>query len=190
LVWSGLVLTPIPEPEPPKSAQSAYKAATASWKKDITIEIDSNTNMIKELEALPKDSSTIAAIGDLKTRIAKLEQLRKQPPPPLVLEGKDKVKYDSDWKKYSSQTKKLEAFRMKTASLIIGQITPVLLARLELLAEWEATRSSQDPLKLFELIEKSVLEQTKDAYPYKIVMDYMTSFCNFTESSCRGCYCC
>jgi hypothetical protein len=142
----------IPEPEPPESAQDAHSAATASWKMDITIKIESNTNTITELEALPKDSSTIVAIGDLKTKIAKLEQLRKQSPPPLVLQGKDKVRYDSAWKKYTSQTEKLEAFRMKTASLIIGQITPVLLSRLEQLPEWAATRSSQDPLKLFALI--------------------------------------
>jgi hypothetical protein len=91
------------------------------------------------------------------------------------------VRYDSAWKKYTSQTEKLEAFRMKTASLIVGQITPVLLSRLEQLPEWAATRSSQDPLKLFELIERYVLNQTKDAYPYKIVMDYMTDFCNYRQ---------
>jgi hypothetical protein len=149
---------------------------------NITIEIESNTSTITELEAMrPKDASTVVAIGNLKTNIAKLEQLRKQSPPPLVLQGKDKVRYDSAWKRYTSQTEKLEAFRMKTASLIIGQITPVLLLRLEQLPEWASTRSSQDPLKLFNLIEKSVLNQTKVAYPYKIVMDYMTDFCNYRQ---------
>jgi hypothetical protein len=31
------------------------------------------------------------------------------------------------------------------------------------------------------LTEHSVLAQTKDAYPYKIAMDYMTTFCNFRQ---------
>jgi hypothetical protein len=160
----------IPEPEPPKSAQDAHNAATASWKMNITIEIESNTDTITELEAMPKDASTIVAIGTLKTNIAKLEQLRKQSPPPLVLQGKDKVRFDSAWKKkYTSQTEKLEAFRMKTASLIVGQITPVLLSRLEQLPEWAATRSSQGPLKLFELTCSPSLTKPRTHTPTRLL---------------------
>jgi hypothetical protein len=171
----------IPEPEPPKAAQEAHKAQVASWQDDIDMEIKSLTDTIADLEALKTNSSVVVTIRETKLKIAKLEKARKSNPPELVLTGKDLKKYNSDWKRYTSQVEQLDAHRMQVASLILGQITPALLTRLEQLPDWEDIRSAQDPLQLYDVIERAVWSQTKDAYPYKIAMDYFTTFCNYRQ---------
>jgi hypothetical protein len=114
----------IQEPEPPKAAQDTHKAQIASWQEDIDMEIQWYTDTIAQLlEVMKADPSVVIAIGDLKLKMAKLEKVQKSDPPQLVLTGKDLMKYNSDWKRYTSQTEKLDPPRMQVASLLLGQIS-------------------------------------------------------------------
>ena len=46
---------------------------------------------------------------------------------------------------------------------------------------WEDILKHSDPLTLFALIEKTVLAQTKDTYPYATVYDQQCSFYQFGQ---------
>jgi hypothetical protein len=47
--------------------------------------------------------------------------------------------------------------------------------------DWNTVSTSYDPLKLYQLIERTVLEQIEDQYPFATVYDQELSFYSFQK---------
>jgi hypothetical protein len=50
-------------------------------------------------------------------------------------------------------------------------------------ADWNTVSTSYDPLTLYRLIERTVLAQTEDQYPFATVYDQELSFYSFNQDS-------
>jgi hypothetical protein len=60
----------------------------------------------------------------------------------------------------------LETHQGQVYSLILGQCTQLLQDKMKQDASWTTVSVSYDPLELYRLIERVVLKQTKDQYPF------------------------
>ena len=92
-------------------------------------------------------------------------------PLPIKLEGNAKAEYDSEWRTYRERTSTLEKQRGQAFSMIRGQCMQVLLDKMKYDADWATVSSSSSPLLLMNLIEKTVLAQTDDQYPFATVYE-------------------
>ena len=66
--------------------------------------------------------------------------------------------------------------------MILGQCTQQLLDRMKQDNVWQTTPSSYDPLSLIGMIEKTVLAQTEDQYPFAIVYEQELSLYGFHKN--------
>jgi hypothetical protein len=67
------------------------------------------------------------------------------------------------------------------AHYILGQCTQMLQDKMKQDAEWMHVITSYDPLTLYHLIEKTVLAQTEDQYPFATVYDQEMAFYSFMQ---------
>jgi hypothetical protein len=77
--------------------------------------------------------------------------------------------YNSKWRSYRERQQQLSRHRGKAFSLILGQCTQLLQDKMKQATAWNAVSTSYDPLDLYRLIEKTILAQTEDQYPFAIV---------------------
>jgi hypothetical protein len=63
----------------------------------------------------------------------------------------------------------LETHQGQGHSLILGQCTQLLQDKMKQDASWTTVSTSYNPLKLYRLIERVVLKQTEDQYPFVVV---------------------
>jgi hypothetical protein len=68
-------------------------------------------------------------------------------------------------------------------SLIQGQCTQLLQDRMKQDTEWTNVSTSYDTLTLYRLIERTVLTQTEDQYPFATVYDQELSFYSFRQET-------
>ncbi|MGL5935066.1 MAG: hypothetical protein ACRCZI_05535, partial [Cetobacterium sp.] len=102
-----------------------------------------------------------------------IEQLRYEidNPPAVELRGAEKAEYDGEWKTYNLRQSKLVAHRGQIHSTMIGQCTQLLKDKLKQDADYSHVMDSCDPLKLRKLIEKIILSQSDDQYPYATLFE-------------------
>lgn len=89
----------------------------------------------------------------------------------MKMTAAEQSKHDNAMKTHSSWTAKLQENRGKAFSIISGQCTQLLEDKMKQDADWETVMQSCDPLTLYRLIEKTILAQTEDQYPYAVVHD-------------------
>ena len=80
-------------------------------------------------------------------------------------------------------TQRLAKHRGQTYSLILGQCSQLLKDKIKQDAEWNAVSISYDHLTLYRLIEKTILAQTEDQYPFATVYSQEISFYSFRQES-------
>ena len=66
--------------------------------------------------------------------------------------------------------------------MIRGQCTQVLLDRMKHDPDWRATSISSNPLTLLNLIEKTVLAQSDDQYPFATVYEQECALMGFHQN--------
>ena len=98
------------------------------------------------------------------------EELAKHEEPlEIVLFGDNKAKHKGKWKTYREKQSRLEKHGGQTFSMILGQCSRQLLNRMKQDVIWTTVETSCDVLQLISTIEKTVLAQTEDQYPFAIV---------------------
>jgi hypothetical protein len=117
-----------------------------------------------------KDPDAGFAVAELENDIEEAE-FNHSVPLPIVMYGEDKANFDAQWRMYREKLSKLEQQRGQAYSMVRGQCMPVLLDKMKHDPEWAMTTKSFDPLLLMKLIEKTILAQTDDQYPYATVYD-------------------
>jgi hypothetical protein len=101
--------------------------------------------------------------------------------PPIQVTDEQKSDRDLARKHCEARIIKLEDHRGKAYSKIYGQCMPILLDKMKHHPDWANTQS--DPLALIRLIEKTILSQTEDQYPFATVYDHETALCNFSQNT-------
>jgi Reverse transcriptase (RNA-dependent DNA polymerase) len=100
---------------------------------------------------------------------------------PIDLTDSEKTQHNNEWRTYRDRNAKLSNHRGQAFSLILGQCTQLLQDRMKQDTDYTRVSTSYDPLLLYRLIEKTILAQTEDQYPFATVYDQEASFYSFRQ---------
>jgi hypothetical protein len=100
---------------------------------------------------------------------------------PVLLTEQEKTQYGNEWRTFRERNSYLVKHRGQAYSLILGQCSQLLKDKMKQDVDWTTVSVSYDPLVLYRLIEKTVLAQTEDQYPFATVYDQELSFYNFRQ---------
>ena len=93
----------------------------------------------------------------------------------------EKTHSRNEWHAYRERNSQLAKHRGQGFSLIIGKCTQLLQDKMNQDTEWNVVRTFYDPLTLYRLIEKTVLDQTEDQYPFATVYSQELGFYAFRQ---------
>jgi hypothetical protein len=102
---------------------------------------------------------------------------------PIELTDTEKTQHNNEWRTYRERHANLMKHRGQAFSLIQGQCTQLLQDRMKQDTDWNTVSTSYDPLTLYRLIEKTVLAQTEDQYPFATVYDQEAAFYAYRQES-------
>jgi hypothetical protein len=102
---------------------------------------------------------------------------------PIELTDTEKAQFSSESKNYRERNANLLKHRGQAFSLIQGQCIQLLQDKMKQDTDWNAVSTSYDSWPLYRLIEKTVLAQTEDQYPFATVYDQELAFYLFKQES-------
>jgi hypothetical protein len=102
---------------------------------------------------------------------------------PIVLNDSQKTQFRNEWGTYRKSNANLIKHRGQALSLIQGQCTQLLQYKMKQDTDWAVVSTSYDPLTLYSLIERTILAQTEDQYPFATVYDQELSFYSFKQET-------
>jgi hypothetical protein len=102
---------------------------------------------------------------------------------PIEMSDSEKTQYSNEWRSYRERSTQLIKHRGQAFSLILGQCTQLLQDKMKQDTDWNTVSTSYDPLILYRLIEKTILAQTEDQYPFATVYDQELAFYAFRQDS-------
>ena len=88
---------------------------------------------------------------------------------PTVITDSEKTQSRNEWRTYIERNVQLTKHRGQGLSLILGQCKQLLQGKMKQDTEWNVVRTSYDPLTLYRLVEKTLLDQMEDQYPFATV---------------------
>jgi hypothetical protein len=104
-------------------------------------------------------------------------------PLPMQLDDSEATSYHNEWISFRERNSRLENQRGQAFSMIRGQCMQVLLDKMKHGTDWTTASTSYNPLTLFALIEKTILAQTEDQYPYATVYEQECTLYSFSQNS-------
>jgi hypothetical protein len=102
---------------------------------------------------------------------------------PVVLTDSEKTQFSNDWRTFQERNTNLIKHRSQAFSLIQVQSTQLLQDKMKQDTDWNTVSISYDPLTLYRLIERTLLAQTEDQYPFATVYDQELSFYLFKQDN-------
>ena len=102
---------------------------------------------------------------------------------PIDLTNSEKTQWSNDWRTYHERNSQLVKNQGQAFSLIMGQCTQLLQDKMKQDADWEAISMSYNPLLLYHLIEKMVLAQMEDQYPFVTVYEQEMVLYSFQQET-------
>jgi hypothetical protein len=102
---------------------------------------------------------------------------------PIVLNDSQKTQFSNEWRTYRERNANLINHRGQAFSLFQGQCTQLLQDKMKQNTEWALVSTSYDPLPIYCLIERTILAQTEDQYPFATVYDQELSFYSFKQET-------
>jgi hypothetical protein len=102
---------------------------------------------------------------------------------PIVLNDSQKTQFSNEWRTYRERNDNLIKHRGQAFSLIQGQCTQLLQDKMKQDTDWAVVSTSCDPLTLYSLIERTILAQTEDQYPFATVYDQELLFYSFKQET-------
>jgi hypothetical protein len=132
--------------------------------------------LLLEEEVLAGDRSARMKLAILNNAIAEGDfQLTVDVP--IEMTDSEKTQHSNKWQTYRERNAQLLKHRGQAFSLLLGQCTQLLQDRMKQGTDWIAVSTSYDPpLTLYRLIEKTILAQTEDQYPFATVYDQKMAF--------------
>jgi hypothetical protein len=102
---------------------------------------------------------------------------------PIVLNDSQKTQFINEWRTYRKHNDNLIKHRGQAFSVIQVQCTQILQDKIKQDTDWAVVSTSYDPLTLYRLIERTILAQTEDQYPFATVYDQELSFYSFKQET-------
>ena len=138
-----------------------------------------NLRAARELQrtSLQTIMDTGNALADRPFKLAVVENERAQgyfdamSPVPMVLTGAKITATSNAWRSYRERNANLLKNRGQAYSLILGQCTQLLHDKLKQEPTWAVVSVSYNPLQLYRSIERVILAQTEDQYPFATIYD-------------------
>jgi hypothetical protein len=100
---------------------------------------------------------------------------------PIELTDSEKTQHNNEWRTYRERDALLSKHRGQAFSLILGQYTQLLQDKMKQDLDYIAVSTYYDPLLLYRLIEKTILAQTEDQYPFATVYEQESMFYSFRQ---------
>jgi hypothetical protein len=101
----------------------------------------------------------------------------------VELTHSEKTQFSNDWCTFRERNINLIKHRGQAFSLIQGKCTQLLQYKLNQDTDWNTVSISYDPLTLYQFIDRNVLAQTEDQYPFTTVYDQELSFYSFKQDN-------
>jgi hypothetical protein len=101
----------------------------------------------------------------------------------MELNDSEKMQFSNEWRTFRERNANLIEHRGQALSLIQGQCTQLLQDKIKQDMEWTNVSTSYDPLTLYLFIERTVLAQTEDHYPFTTVYDQELPFYSFRQET-------
>ena len=102
---------------------------------------------------------------------------------PIEMTDSEKTQYNNAWRTFRERNAQLTKHRGQSFSLILGQSTQLLQDKMKQDTDWVTVSTSYDPLTLYRLIERTVLAQTEDQYPFATVYEQEIAFFSFRQET-------
>lgn len=103
-------------------------------------------------------------------------------PLPMTLEGDELTEHNNAWRTYRDRVSALVKHRGQAFSMLRGQCMPVLLDKMKYDKDWDAVSVSYSPLLLMNMIERIVLAQTEDQFPFATVYEQECALLGFHQN--------
>ncbi len=142
-----------------------------------TTRLSSGTLLEAEIALAPGDRSLVMELAKLNQDITQADFEAAQDVP-VKLNDQEQIDYSNKCQNHSRSISMLETHRGQAHSLILGQCTQLLQEKMKQDASWTTVSPSYNPLELYRLIERVVLKQTKDQYPFAIVHEQSLAVLN------------
>jgi hypothetical protein len=143
----------------------------------LTARLLSHTLLEAEIALTPGDRSLVMELAKLNQDIAQADFEAAQDVP-IKLNDQEQNDYPNECRNHSRRISTLETHQGQAYSLILGQCTKLLQDKMKQDASWNTVSTSYDPLKLYRLIERVVLKQTEDQYPFTVVHEQSLAMLN------------
>jgi hypothetical protein len=137
---------------------------------------------LKAAVSAGQDAEAPMKLALLENEIA-LAQFEALQEVPIELTESEKTQNNNEWRTYRERNSKLTNHRGQAFSLILGQCTQILQDKMKQDADWTVVSTSYDPLRLYRLIEKTILAQTEDQYPFATVYDQEVALYSFRQEA-------
>jgi hypothetical protein len=128
----------------------------------------SRTSLEVEIALAPGNQSLVMELAKLNQDIAQVDFEAAQDVP-VKLNDQEQIDYSNECGNHSRRISTLETHQGQAYSLILGQCTQLLQDKMKQEESWTTVSASYNPLKLYRLIKRVVLKQTKDQYPFAAV---------------------
>ena len=102
---------------------------------------------------------------------------------PIVMNDSEKTQSSNEWRTYRDRNAHLTKHIGQGFPLILGKCTQLLQDNMKQDTEWNVVSTSYEPLTLYRLIEKTILGQTEDKYPFATVYNQELSFYAFRQGN-------
>jgi hypothetical protein len=147
--------------------QRAWKAQETILDEEVLAGIDMETSM--KLALLQNEISQGGFSSNIEV--------------PIVLNDSQKTQFSNEWRTYRERNDNLIKHRGHAFSLIQGQCTQLLQDKMKQDTDWAVVSTSYDPKTLYLLIERTILAQTEDQYPFATVYDQDFLFYSFKQET-------
>jgi hypothetical protein len=133
-----------------------------------TARLSSRASLEAEIQRDPTNCTLLTELAKLNNDIAQADFEAAQDVP-IEFTDQEHIDYSNECRNQSRRAATLETHRGQSYSLILGQCTQLLQDKMKQDASLLSVSMSYDPLKLYKLIERVVLKQTEDQYPFAAI---------------------
>jgi hypothetical protein len=124
-----------------------------------------------QLQADPGNANLPMDIARVNNNIAQIEFEMAREVEVQMMEA-ERNDFRNAGRTYTDRNNKLNTHRGQVFALIMGQCTQLLQDKMKQESMWTTVMNSYDPLALYTLIEKVVMKQTDDHYPFATIHEH------------------
>ena len=167
----------IPDPEYSQEILDRHKAREALHAAQTQKLQAARRQQKATLEGIVADEDKLDTYPDAPVKLAELDniiekaELEATEPLPIKLTETEKMQMVNESKSIKERQTRYQRERGQAFALIRGQCTQVLLDQMKHDPDWDSVNQSYEPLLLIHLIEKTILAQTEDQYPFACVYE-------------------